>query len=259
MPLPFVYPLRQLIAAASEFGISLDARQQACFKFHFEFLESQARLYNLTGARGWHQVRDELYIRSLGFLSYSRLLRAKDAPMSAIDIGSGAGIPGLVLKILLPKLNLTLMDSSLKKSEFLASARDILGLTDLRIIQERAEEAAHVPNLRARFDVVLARGLAKLPELAELTLPFTALGGATLALKSHDLGDELAASSYAGTLLGAAQAKVIKVSAAVGRWGDQLVVWEKVKPTPERYPRRPGTPHRKPLESSASRPARPLT
>ena len=249
---PLGYPLRQLIAAASEFGISLDARQQACFKFHFEFLESQARHYNLTGVRGWQRVRDELYIRSFGFLAYSRLLDPKDSPISAIDIGSGAGIPGLVLKILLPKLNLTLIDSSSKKSKFLTSARDILGLTDLRVIQGRAEEAAHDPNLRARFDVVLARGLAKLPELAELTLPFTTLGGVTLALKSHDLRDELVSSSCAGTLLGAAQAEVIKVPAVIGRWGDQLVVWKKVKPTPKRYPRRSGIPHRKPIESSLS-------
>ena len=150
-------------------------------------IEEEAGRLNITGARGVERIREELIIRSLrmlasapgGFVSTAGWFDGR----SVIDVGSGAGIPGIVLKIVYPDMRLALLDSSRKKCAFLERAAAELSLTDVEVINARAEEAAHSPRYRERFDLVVSRGVAALSELAELTLPFAVVGGTVISAK----------------------------------------------------------------------------
>ena len=239
--------MRQLVAAAAALGIALDASQQRRFRQFFELLDQSGRQVNLTGARGWNRVRDELIVRSLGFLAGDHLASKDGVHSAVIDVGSGAGVPGIVLKLVHPGLELTLLDSSAKKTEFLASAVDALELDGVDVVKARAEEAARDPAFRERYHCVLARGLAALPELAELTLPFARQGGVVLALKPDSATQELASAAYAAEILGAAPGCILDASAGGRHPKDRLVVWRKIAPTPQRFPRRAGVPHRRPI------------
>ena len=212
--------------------------------------ETVGRL-NITGVRGRERIREELIIRSLrmlasapgGFVSTAGWFDGRNV----IDVGSGAGIPGIVLKIVYPGMKLALLDSSRKKCAFLERVASELSLTDVEVINARAEEAAHSPRYRERFDLVVSRGVAALPELAELTLPFAVVGGTVISAKGLSGEREIGESEWAAGQLGAAPAIHQVVDSPGAAPPDLLVYWLKIAPSPERYPRRPGEPHRRPL------------
>ena len=278
--------METLVSAAERLGVSLDDGQQALFRKYFEVLEQGAEFANLTGARGWERVRDELFIRSLRLLtpapggyvsmagwfdaaagwgpgpsvparregSGSAVLADGEQPARrVIDVGTGAGIPGIALKIALPGMDLTLLDSNQKKCDFLRRAVRLLGLRGVTVVQARAEEAAHDPAHREQYDLVLARAVARLAELAELTLPFAKVGGAVIAPKGADIADEVEEAAYAAEQMGAAPAITQTVSSPGSAPVDTVVYWLKVSPTPARYPRRVGVPHKQPLLGQAGR------
>jgi 16S rRNA (guanine527-N7)-methyltransferase len=170
-----------------------------------------------------------------------------------IDVGTGAGIPGLVLKIALPALQVTLLDATRKKTDFLADVVRELGLEAVRIVNARAEEAAHDPALREAFDLVTARSVARLAELAELTLPFCRVGGLVVAAKAADVSDEVEAARFAIRELGGASPRVLSAVAPGAAPPDSMVLIRKLSPTARRYPRRPGLPHPRPLMDQRSR------
>lgn len=269
--------LQTLVLAAERLGVKLDAGQEALFRRYFEVLEKGAEVANLTGARGWERVREELFIRSLrlltpapgGYVSMAGWFDAEagfgpgpsapagrdDGPHAGgdkrarrvIDIGTGSGIPGLVLKIALPAMELTLLDSNQKKCDFLRRAVQELGLTGVTILQARAEEAAHNPAHREQYDLVLARAVARLAELAELTLPFAKVGGAVIAPKGADIVGEVEEAAYAAEQMGVAPAITQTISSPGSAPADTIVYWFKISKTPARYPRRVGMPHKHPL------------
>jgi 16S rRNA (guanine527-N7)-methyltransferase len=244
--------LISLVAGAQEAGIDLGPDQQASFQSYFRLLEERGRQVNLTGVHGWHDVREELFLRSMRVLAVGDppmpdVVRARGAGYSAIDVGSGAGVPGLVLKLALPGLSMTLLDATRKKTDFLSDVVRELKLVGVRVANDRAEVAGHDKSLREAFDIVAARSLAKLAELAELTLPFCRVGGVVLAHKAADVGEELAAARFAFHALGGDSGKAIAVERPGSGAPDTVVLVRKVKPSPRRYPRRPGLPHERPL------------
>lgn len=161
-----------------------------------------------------------------------------------VDVGSGAGLPGLPLKIARPDLELTLIESDQDKAAFLVHACATLGLDGVEVVAGRAEDAGHDPRLREAFDVAVARALAPMPVLAELCLGLVRVGGRLLAQKtgSEDPDTAIHAIDVMGGVLAAVHA-----SPSAARRAGTVVVIDKIRPTPAIYPRRPGMPNRKPL------------
>ena len=163
---------------------------------------------------------------------------------SLVDVGSGAGLPGLPIKIARPDLRVTLIESDQAKAAFLVHACAALGLEQVEVVARRAEDAGHDPRLREAFDVAVARALAPMPVLVELCLPLVRIGGRLLAQKTAR--EDPAKASRAIQLLGGALSEVVAAPSAARSLGT-IVVIDKVRPTPAQYPRRPGVPNRKPL------------
>jgi len=161
-----------------------------------------------------------------------------------VDVGSGGGLPGLPLKIMVPRLQVTLVEADGRKAAFLTQACARLGLAGVRVVGRRAEDAAHDADLREAFDVAVARALAPMPVLAELCLPFVRVGGRLLAQKTRD--EDVGAAARAIELLGGGPARV-EPAPSRARSAGVVVVVEKVAPTLEAYPRRAGVPSRRPL------------
>ena len=167
------------------------------------------------------------------------------APATALDLGSGGGVPGLVLALARPDMTWTLVDSVRKKADAMRGFAAELGLANVTVVAERAEILGR-GELREGFDLVTARACAPLPVLAEYALPLVRVGGSVLAWKGRIADSELAAGATVAALLGGGQPQVR--AAAVAALGDhRLVILRKVAPTPDRYPRRPGEPARRPL------------
>jgi 16S rRNA (guanine527-N7)-methyltransferase len=161
-----------------------------------------------------------------------------------VDVGSGAGLPGLPLKIARPDLELTLIEADQDKAAFLVHACARLGLDGVEVVAGRAEEAGHDPRLREAFDVAVARALAPMPVLAELCLGLVRVGGRLLAQKTGS--EDPDAAIHAIDVMGGVIAAVHASPSAARRAGTVVVI-DKIRPTPAIYPRRPGMPNRKPL------------
>lgn len=161
-----------------------------------------------------------------------------------VDVGSGGGLPGLVLKIARPDLAVTLVEADQTKAAFLVQASARLGLDRVDVVPRRAEEVAHDPSYREAFDVATARALAPMRVLAELCLPFIRVGGRLLAQKTEK--EDVDAAAHAIEVLGGSP-PVLFAAPSAARRGGTIVVVSKVRPTPDRYPRRPGAPARRPL------------
>jgi 16S rRNA (guanine527-N7)-methyltransferase len=165
-----------------------------------------------------------------------------------VDVGSGAGLPGLPLKILLPHIQLTLIESAAKKAAFLRHVVAALGLAGVEVLVLRAEDAGRIPALREACDLAVARAVAALPVLAEYALPFLRPGGLLVALRGRAAGEDAAAAQGAIATLGGALRQIRQVDLPGMDSPRHLVVVEKVRPTPERFPRRAGIPAKRPLK-----------
>ena len=161
-----------------------------------------------------------------------------------VDVGSGAGLPGIPIKIARPDLDVTLIEADQGKAAFIVHACAALGLERVEVVARRAEEAGHDPKLREAFDVAVARALAPLPVLAELCLPLVRVGGRLLAQKTE--AEDPTAAARAIRLLGG-ELSFILPAPSPARGTGTVVVIDKVRPTPSIYPRRAGVPARKPL------------
>lgn len=207
-------------------------------------MEWNARL-NLTGDAAFDAILDKHLMDSLTPLTVAGLL-PKNA--SVIDVGSGAGMPGIPLAVVRPDLRVTLLDSLQKRVGFLQTVIETLGLTNVSAVRARAEDAARDVQYRERFDVAAARAVAALPVLQELLLPFVRIGGGSVCYKGPAAEEELKTGTAAAKLLGGSPPGAVAVSMPfLPEYSHMLIVTEKRQPTPRLYPRRAGTPAKNPL------------
>ena len=238
----------QLLAqGAPELGLSLDASQLQRFEAYYRELADWNDRMNLTSVIDYGEVQVKHFLDSLTLLPALSHSLAPDARV--IDIGAGAGFPGLALKLVCPAINLALVESTGKKANFLRHVVETLALTGVEVHTGRAEDLAHRPELRAGYDLTLARGLARLPTLLEYTLPFTRTGGLVAAWKhgGDGLKAELDSARNALQVLGGRVRSIYPVKATGLEDNRVVVIIEKVRETPEEYPRRPGVPRKQPL------------
>ncbi len=230
-------------------GMGLTAHQlQQLDHFACLLVSCNARM-NLTTITAPADIIALHFLDSVGIWPKLAATWASQTPLRLADIGTGAGFPGIPLKILVPELELTLVDGTRKKVDFLQQAVRELGLDGARAIQGRAEELAHTPAHRAAYDVVAARGLAPLATLLEYLLPFAREGGLCLAYKGPGLADELPEARTALHVLQAEVERVIPVSLPDRNVRRLVAVVRKQGRTPRRYPRSQGLPRRKPLRA----------
>lgn len=232
-----------LQAAAELFGVHLTGRQTIALMTCERELQTWNEKFNLTA------IRDAEGIRTKHFLdSISCVLAWKNMPPRAlIDVGTGAGFPGIPLKILYPAMRLTLVESVRKKADFCRHLAELLKLEQVQVLHARAEEVGQMPGHRERYDWAVARAVANLPVLAEYLLPLTQVGGAMLAQKGHTAPAEVHAAEKALRLLGGTMQQLIPVTLPGVSEDRYLVVVRKSAATPANYPRSPGIPTRKPL------------
>ena len=215
-------------------ALSIPCSQETlrAFRLYYELLTERNRQVNLTA------ITAEEDVALLHFLDCAAALqRLPESAATVLDIGSGAGFPGLVWKLLRPELSLTLLDSQQKRVRFQEEVCDALGLGDVRCVCARAEEAANSP-LRESFDAVTSRAVSRLNILAELCLPFTAVGGCFLAMKGSAATEELSEAAEALRLLGGAEGRLLSCTVPGLDADRYLISAEKLRPTPAKYPRR---------------------
>ena len=211
-------------------GLPASEAALAGFETYYRLLDERGSVMNLTAIRG------EADTARLHFLDCAALLTLHEFQnRSVIDVGTGAGFPGLPLKLMEPSIRLTLLDSLDKRVRFLQEVCDAVGLEDVTCLHARAEEQ---PELRETFDLAVSRAVARLDVLCELCLPFVKVGGAFLAMKARGAAEELDEAGRAIEVLGGGKAELLPY-AIPGTDAEHCVVRiEKVKPTPAKYPRR---------------------
>ncbi len=244
--------MQQLAEGARRLNIPLPGDQLVAFQIYYETLIAWNRRVNLTRITGYEAVQVKHFLDSLSCLPIIKATQAELGSVSgtgpkAIDVGAGAGFPGVALKIALPSLRLTLVEATGKKVEFLKFLAKRLELPEVVVVNARAEEVGHDPAHREQYDIVLARALAKMPTLAELTLPLAQIGGKVIAHKGADPTTEVAAAQKAIATLGGEVEDILPVAVPGLEGTRHLVVLKKLSPTPAAHPRRPGMPAKRPL------------
>jgi len=201
--------------------------------------------FNLTAIRDVEEVRVKHFLDSLTCVQAMR----ENPGKRLADIGTGAGFPGLVLKIVYPAVQLTLVESVGKKADFCRHVVNTLGLDNVEVIQERAENIGQLLAYREQFDWAVARAVAALPVLAEYLLPLVRVGGSMLAMKGESGPVESHASEHALQMLGGHLRQLVPVTLPGVVEERYLVIVDKVAATPARYPRRVGIPAKRPLQN----------
>lgn len=240
---------QDIILGAESLGLPLTPEQAGALLTYRDLLVEWNTRFNLTA------LTDDASILALHFLDSLTAVPAIQAlqtlrrrPLSLIDVGTGAGFPGIPLKVALPYLNLTLMDSTAKKVQFCSEVIRALGLAGAQAVHGRAEEAGHQPQHREQYDVVIARAVAPLPTLVEYLLPLARVGGLCICMKGSDAQIEAAQAAGAISKLGGALKKIDSVSIPGREDKRALILIEKIRPTPKLYPRQAGAPRKTPLQ-----------
>ncbi len=219
-----------LLSGAAEWGLELSPPALESFEAYYALLSEMNRVMDLTAVMGEEETARRHFLDSLSLLRFADFRNAR-----VIDVGSGAGFPGLPLLLAEPSVTLTLLDAQQKRVDFLAALCEKLGV-EARCVHARAEEAALEAGERDGYDYAVSRAVARLNVLAELCLPFVKPGGAFLAMKARDCAEELAEAENALRRLGGKLERVERFSVAeVER---ALAVVRKSAPTPKGYPRR---------------------
>ncbi len=239
----------QLNAAFAPLNIACDSRTAELIARYHELLADWNTRMNLTGDTDFATSVDRHYTDSIAPLKYAQLFQQG---ASLIDVGSGAGFPGLPLAIARPDLQVTLLDSLMKRINFLDAVVRELGLDNVRLVHSRAEDGGRDAKLRERYDIAVARAVAPLPVLCELLLPFVKVGGRMICYKGPSAEEELQAGQKAARMLGGAAIERFPVELPnQPDWQHCLLTCEKKVKTVRQYPRKAGTPGRSPLGASA--------
>ena len=233
----------ELAKAAAEYGISLSDTQMEQYNRYFELLVEWNEKINLTAITEPKEVAIKHMIDSI--TAYDDNL-FKDGT-TVIDVGTGAGFPGLPLKIFCPEIKLTLMDSLNKRIKFLQTVVEELGLKDVECVHARAEEGARNKKYRESFDIAVSRAVARLPILCEYCLPFVKKGGHFIALKGMQYHDEAEEAAKAIKVMGGSHTDIRPVKLPELDDKRAVITITKTMPTPKAYPRKAGTPTKNPI------------
>jgi len=235
--------LELLAKGAINLGYPLSEQQLNQFQLYYQILIDWNQRINLTAIVDFKDVQVKHFLDSL---SVATVLSDISDGQRLLDVGTGAGFPGIPLKILFPSLQVVLLESVTKKIKFLTHLVSQLGLQGVEIINDRAENLGHNTSYRELFEIVVSRAVAPLPTLYELTLPFCTLDGISIAQKKGGIDKEIESSKTALKILGGQLEEVRKVN--LPEIGERLLlVARKVTPTPPSYPRRPGVPSKHPI------------
>lgn len=226
--------------ALEKLAIELSPDQIEKFSLYAELLVQWNEKVNLTSITEPEEIILKHFIDSLSLAPFVKGLKMA-------DIGTGAGFPGVPLKILLPEVKVYLVDSLAKRLDFLEVVIESLGLTDVETVHARAEDFARDPLYREKFSCVTSRAVARLPVLLEYAVPLLELGGYFLAAKGSQVDEEISESHKALQVLGAEIKDVKRLSLGQEAEHRSIVVVEKLSHTPKGYPRKAGTPAKKPL------------
>ena len=237
------YDLSVLDQGCQEMGIVLNGEQRQQFVDFYEYLVEKNKVMNLTGITEFQEVLIKHFLDSLACVKAVDIKKV----IRIMDVGTGAGFPGVPLKIAFPHLEACLLDSLKKRVNFLEETFDILKLTDITAVHGRAEEYARNKAYRESFDLCVSRAVSNLATLSEYCLPYVKVGGSFISYKSGTVQEEAEQAEKAVKILGGKIKDVVYFSLPDSEIQRSLVVIEKVKSTPGKYPRKAGTPLKEPL------------
>ena len=227
----------------SELGITLNEAQKRQFDQFYELLVEWNKVMNLTGITEYEEVNEKHFVDSLSIVKAIDM----DSVETVIDIGTGAGFPGIPLKIAFPNLKVVLLDSLNKRIQFLNTVIDTLQLTDIQTIHGRAEDFAKQQAYREQFDLCVSRAVANLATLSEYCLPYVKVDGMFIPYKSGEITEELQQSQNAIHVLGGKVTDVVKFRLPGTEIGRSFVKIKKVQNTAKKYPRKAGLPSKEPI------------
>lgn len=235
------YNTTKFINDLKAIGIELSDEQLEQFLTYYEMLIEKNKVMNLTAITNFDEVLEKHFEDSLSLIQAVDLEKSQ----AVIDLGTGAGFPGIPLKIAFPNLQITLADSLNKRILFLDDVIRELGLVGIDTVHGRAEDLAKNSDYREKFDLCVSRAVANLSTLSEYCLPFVKIGGKFISYKAGECDEEVAASKSSVFLLGGKISDIKKFE--LGESGRAFVIIDKVSGTPKKYPRKAGTPSKDPL------------
>jgi len=232
----------KLVNYLGEYNIDLSEEQIQMFDKYYEMLVEKNKVMNLTAITEFDEVLVKHFIDSTSIA----MLNCLSDGSRVLDLGTGAGFPGIPLAIIYPNVNFVLVDSLNKRIKFLDEVINSIGLKNVSTHHYRAEEAARVKDFRENFDFVVSRAVANISTLSEYCLPFVKIGGQFISYKSGQIEDEITASGKAIDKLGGKINNINKFSID-NEMDRSFVIIDKIKTTPKTYPRKAGTPSKEPL------------
>ena len=245
LPTPLNQEYQKQLRSVTASDVELTPQQTAAFDVYLRLLIAEAPAANLTSLRDPEAIRRRHFAESIALLEAIERQGAFVSPV--IDVGAGAGFPGVPMKIMRPELHLTLLEATAKKTAFLERLVRSLGLSGVSVVNGRAEEIARTPDHRDAYGLAVARAVAPLRVLVELALPFVRVGGYLAAQKGSSVEREVREAGRAIRECGGEIASVERFQTPGAAHEPSLVLIRKVSATPQRYPRRPGIPGKRPL------------
>lgn len=233
-----------LTEKVKELSIVLNDKQIQQFEQYYNILVEWNKVMNLTAITEYEEVVEKHFLDSLTIVYAINMEKIE----TLIDVGTGAGFPGIPLKIAFPHLKVTLLDSLNKRIKFLNEVIDLLELNDIKAIHGRAEDYAKQAEYREQYDICVSRAVANLATLSEYCLPYVKMDGLFVPYKSGEIDDELKSSEKAVSILGGKVEEVVKFQLPGTDIGRSFVKIHKIKETKKKYPRKAGMPTKEPLK-----------
>ena len=233
-----------LTEKVKELSILLNDKQIQQFEQYYNILVEWNKVMNLTAITEYEEVVEKHFLDSLTIVNAIHVEKIE----TLIDVGTGAGFPGIPLKIAFPHLKVTLLDSLNKRIKFLNEVIDLLELNDIKAIHGRAEDYAKQAEYREQYDICVSRAVASLATLSEYCLPYVKVDGLFVPYKSGEIDEELKSSEKAVSILGGKVEEVVKFQLPGTDIGRSFVKIHKIKETKKKYPRKAGMPTKEPLK-----------